>query len=783
MTKLLLLAACLFCFFAQAQKLKFDDKGNVVQLPKDYNIDSGRNVNLDNFKALTKVEVEKAKKIIAEQIGNAVELLADSMTGANKFYSLIWTDLPDFQKELQAFKDYVDNGTPPNPPLRILKTLKDEYDLDLALLTNMYHANAEPGPVAFTPYEIRLKRTNPYKKFQTDLYQKSYNDAGNALIKTLRPLGLAMKQNQCQAIQDSIDRLLKKANKSIDADMLMQLRSYDTVVGRLANYSGMLAFFQINWFKQWFGLSGGNLKLNPLKFTNDAYLVTSTKTDTSKVKLYEAYIDSIVRRRIRKDTSSHLREVDSLLTSMGTGKKHFTSSDAEELKQENQDAMNDLLSQTETINAIRIPIGGDGKPLKHIALTTERQISDPNQKIKATEAVYVDSIKLVVLHNVPKDYILYLKETDKKLELQPAFSDILDTAINYKKLIATVTTVANPLLASLNAVVPTVYPKIRFQPAGTTSQYYMLDTRQPTRPRPRGVMLMYTNETFKEITEKAIRQTKTFDQTTYDAVLALPAYAPIANKKMIVLEGTNRRNLYDKFIEDYKKAFKLAAEAALQNLSDDSLVYDHFSAILESPLPPKLPAIKENKEAAYSSQFDFTHSAIEPEEKNVQVMMYKGKDSTTVTNFSYKIDKGRRVQLSAGIVYTIAGLDQTKVDGSNGEIKISNNSQKFRMLAGVNVYFKKGLFVENKSLIGDWSRLSAFAGVGIPDPLGNLYLGFGYDLIPGARVITGVHLYRYTKYSFLNNTISDKQNIYRAAGPFVSVAIDPSSFIKALGLF
>jgi len=114
---------------------------------------------------------------------------------------------------------------------------------------------------------------------------------------------------------------------------------------------------------------------------------------------------------------------------------------------------------------------------------------------------------------------------------------------------------------------------------------------------------------------------------------------------------------------------------------------------------------------------------------------------------------------------------------------LANETQQFRMVLGLHTYFGKGLFLQDNHFSIKLPRWSVFTGVGIPKPLDNFYLGAGVDLVPGLKLVTGAHFYKYTKYTFRNDQLLDKVNTYKLAGPFVSLNIDPPSFLKAIGLF
>ena len=74
-------------------------------------------------------------------------------------------------------------------------------------------------------------------------------------------------------------------------------------------------------------------------------------------------------------------------------------------------------------------------------------------------------------------------------------------------------------------------------------------------------------------------------------------------------------------------------------------------------------------------------------------------------------------------------------------------------------------------------------GVGIPDPLGNVYFGISGDLLPGLKLTTGAHIVKNNKYLIQNNRIIEETLRYQFGGPFIALQIDPASLINVLNIF
>jgi hypothetical protein len=135
------------------------------------------------------------------------------------------------------------------------------------------------------------------------------------------------------------------------------------------------------------------------------------------------------------------------------------------------------------------------------------------------------------------------------------------------------------------------------------------------------------------------------------------------------------------------------------------------------------------------------------------------------------------------VAYTLNSYDESVAKAENGTISITNNNQLFRFVVGLNIYFGKGLYSLDNTL-GHWcDRWYAFAGVGIPKPIENLYFGIGRDIYVGLKLTAGVHVAKHNKYLIQNNQVVEETLRYQAAGPFVSATIDPTTLISFLNVF
>jgi hypothetical protein len=205
----------------------------------------------------------------------------------------------------------------------------------------------------------------------------------------------------------------------------------------------------------------------------------------------------------------------------------------------------------------------------------------------------------------------------------------------------------------------------------------------------------------------------------------------------------------------------------------------------EATLPAKLlEGITDNKPVYTTTILDTKLTDTPSKNRYTIFSVNLNKDTTMIADFTYKVGKLYRYQISAGLTYTVPTFIQSKVVESNGQITITNTSQQYRLTAGLNIYLGKGLFLlDDKLSLRPRKRGSLYVGLGIPKPLENIYLGYSNDFVPGLKGTFGWQLFRADKYNILNNQIVEHKVRYQVVFPFVALSIDASSLTKALQIF
>ncbi|MET0637742.1 MAG: hypothetical protein ABWZ25_17060 [Chitinophagaceae bacterium] len=81
------------------------------------------------------------------------------------------------------------------------------------------------------------------------------------------------------------------------------------------------------------------------------------------------------------------------------------------------------------------------------------------------------------------------------------------------------------------------------------------------------------------------------------------------------------------------------------------------------------------------------------------------------------------------------------------------------------------------------NRISVFAGLGLTKPLDNYYTGMSYDIIPGLKLLAGMHFYRRTRYRIVNDQIIERASMLRLMGPSIGIHLDYKTVGTLLGFF
>lgn len=142
----------------------------------------------------------------------------------------------------------------------------------------------------------------------------------------------------------------------------------------------------------------------------------------------------------------------------------------------------------------------------------------------------------------------------------------------------------------------------------------------------------------------------------------------------------------------------------------------------------------------------------------------------------------KRVQLQAGFIVSISPVERLQLDESSTNLDPTIETNPLQFVTSVKVYPWKTDLDDNKLLLLHQRRANLIAGVSIPSPLENVYLGFGYDLVPGLNLNFTTHLYKDFNYKIENGVVAEKRVRYRHAPLAVGVGVDLEIFTKTIKL-
>jgi len=155
----------------------------------------------------------------------------------------------------------------------------------------------------------------------------------------------------------------------------------------------------------------------------------------------------------------------------------------------------------------------------------------------------------------------------------------------------------------------------------------------------------------------------------------------------------------------------------------------------------------------------------DPAEKNVVIQQ------------SFKYVKRHWVDFSVGLAYTLSDYQIATISGNLPKLA---EGDRFKPIAGMHIYFGGLVKVDNR-IKPDLSRISLFLDLGLSQALDNLNPALSYDVVPGIRLMGGLHFYKDTRYKILNNVVIDQASAYRQAGGFFSLNMEPLAFASFIG--
>jgi hypothetical protein len=764
MKKAFSLVLC-FCLFetSYAQTMCSTD-GKLTSL----DVKGGR-ISYKMSKALIKedsAQRKAARDLLAKKTASAIQ----NLTKAKGFYIWLWDTEANYNNivaDLNDLSAVLNNDKIDTERFPVFN------GIDIALKKTLLTENKDS---AFHWDKTRLWKKDFFNSFILKYYQTQIGAANDVIknydVKTWIANGNFLFK-KTQEANDILERAYQSKIRTGKYDQMFVREALEFTKGLNADpqFKRITTFVKDDWFKKFIWLREGQLSLNPLDFTTEGFIKNNPKydADKEKIQLFNKYVDKVIKRYIDSDTTVHVDQFIKLLKLKGSGADMLSLADRQQAMSDNANNLNKLLTVDKLLNDITLPEKEDGDHLEGSTWYCTKSFS-PNDKFTQSKdckhylsaPIRAGDNKKLLIVNIPQGYAVNLKSSSKAIPDSSDFQLGLNQVMSFASIIAGFA-LKIPALSLATGVLPNNIPTTTRKIAQSNQHDADFHSRNHWTEHN---LYTHIKGLIPEPNEGILRQ-------CFEGINELETY-----------RGTPaQRKLINIVLERYDE--KVAINT-ISSLRADSLHLAFFnSTITNSSLPPQELKEHKNDQAAYTSKIITTKSSDDPVNMEEKIIGIKKKDTVVTADFSYTIGKTYRFQLSAGLAYTFADFTQTIATQNGGKISITNSSQQYRLLVGLNVYpLGRGLFLQDNRFGGKFSeRFSFFAGVGIPKPGENIYLGASYDWLPGLKTTLGIQFFRNDKYTVLNNTIIKDELRYEAAMPFLALQIDPTALLKSFNIF
>ncbi|NML39966.1 hypothetical protein HHL17_22385 [Chitinophaga sp. G-6-1-13] len=235
-------------------------------------------------------------------------------------------------------------------------------------------------------------------------------------------------------------------------------------------------------------------------------------------------------------------------------------------------------------------------------------------------------------------------------------------------------------------------------------------------------------------------------------------------------------------------------KSGTQNIDDNCVqtageIYEHYLFVTlgypgDLPVPDKLSNKTDSSNYKYSSILAAQDDKAAPFTNEYSIVERLAADTSkkqTAKGFRYNVGKLRSFAIGAGLAFGFSQVTQVNAD-SVGALSTATDAARAKFIVGLKYYpFKT--FLRDNGICPRWPerRFSLFGGFEVLDPLNNLYLGIGYDIVPGLNVNVGANFYRQHYYRVQNDRILDKATRMPAVG-YLAITLDPEVVVDLIKL-
>lgn len=754
---------CLFLFVqtAQGQTTTFDNLGRLKTIAvKPSGIDMPTNIMTavgDRYK-------EEIRGLLLEKVREAIRILKSSnyKKPLHNLYTRLWSDHAQVVRDYETIAQILETGkyVTPSGNTKLFQEIFNKHLSDKAQLFKWENINS---------FEGVLLQKDALLSFLTDYYNETLAEIAPAYLKKEDIIEASYYLLNSHSLVSSIFRNYRSSPTFFRKTFYDSLISFhQDLIDANSIYNKTRQLFALDWFKKWFWVRGGEIRINPLDFSVDTIL-QKKGIDLLKTTTIVNYEEQMLLEK-RLDTIDY----------------YFRSSKPQ------------IAKTNQWINKISLP-----QSPTYFQFSASGKADFKNDQTQLKKNLYVNEFKQLVIHNIPADRVAGVREDRKAIANRSEFEAGLDGVVTqlsqlakaYKDLVATPWEAVSSFFVPLRKL-----DASSISVKSTSGGGNKIQNEAYVKPMVKASYTI-TLTTYKTITitgdadQDFIKNLN--DTLESDGLLISDSEFTDRIKNAFDVTGISfeelknsgsKQALLIKVLNEYLNYLIIQMKQALENASKDSssiadLIQLYNTA--STPLRTNILEDQNNSSSYYSTvlQTSLIDSTVENIVRPYTILAKTKTDTVYLDKFSYKIGQTKRFTLSAGLAYTLVGYNQSTATAENGTVTITNNNQLYRFIIGLNVYLGKGLYSLDNKLGPLFSRWYFFAGVGLPKALDNIYTGLGRDLYPGLKVTAGYHFARHNSYLIQNNQIVEERLRYKAAGPFVAVTIDPSSLINVLNIF
>jgi len=681
--------------------------------------------------------------------------------------------------------------------------------------------------------------------FDKDFKRKYFNESKKLASSHFKEITDTLSKITVEAFYrnsiDSITLLEKKfANLKAKIDKLNQAlicdedyNDYQNLQQRFANESNQypINLLTSNWMKSLILLTDGNIKVNPFNFTDEEYLVL-IEPDSVKAKVYDSYRDSVINlmlsSKILNEAKVDYAAFDRLLIQQNKGDEVFSYKvENEKLKKENKQNAEKFRLINKAIASYTFNIIENKEVKNNLFLNYDASVklkgAFPKKYPTLSNKVKVHAIA----YNLKDTLNFTIKETPTEIKDQSVATtqinqvadglsligtqvplgitalDFVKSASNKDKIIDKKNISFQDSSMQVNAKIMSVDKNIyknKFE--------YKLDFRKRDL-----FILTITNiknkkKSFVNISTKIINDQLAKSKVEKCLAFKDSLYNKINENKSSIVEDLNLYYKHDqeKAIDRLRSIINYIIKDLFENTFRDHqtiivkedvvnklVIIEYVKSPAVYMLPPAKIEAKEDTSANFRNKIIPFATETKAMKKDAELMVVSKKTSAVIykKKESFKTAPPHWLLPSIGLTYIYNPFRRSDATVTNGVVVNTPDEEQLRLIAGLHIHPYRVILANDHNVVnlawnGHWkevfSRLSLFTAVSFPKPLYNWHIGPSIDFWTGVKLSGGLHFYRYTGYTVLNNQITDQKSKYIYNHGFISLSIDPVSFGKLLGV-